>query len=114
MNLSQQSLDAIRQKLSVEIEQNKAKLSYILARLLRKKKILQQANNHAKHKTEILLDKMEENSDLKNPVKNCLALNIGLSLSLLVQANIDILEDTILVSEPNRTIKAFVGSSSNS
>ena len=68
----------------MEIEQDKAKLSYILARLLRKKKILRQANNCAKHKIEILLDKMEENSNLKDPVKDYLALNIGLLLLLLI------------------------------
>ena len=57
---------------------------------------------------------MEKNSNLEDPVKDCLVSNIGLSLSLLVWANIDILEDTILVSKPSRTIKASTGSSSNS
>ena len=114
MNLSWQSLDATRQKLSAEIEQDKAKLSRVLARLLRKKKILRQANNRAKHKTEILLDKIEENSNLEDPVKDCPISNIGLLLSLLVWANIDMLEDTILVSKPGGTVKASAGSSSNS
>ena len=100
--------------MSAEIEQNKAKLSRILARLLRKKKILRQANDRAKHKIEILLNKIEENSNLEDPVEDYPASNIGLSLSLLVWANIDILEDTILVNKPGGTVKASAGSFSNS
>ena len=114
MNLSWQSLDATCQKLSTEIEQDKAKLSCVLAQLLRKKKILRQANDRAKHKTEILLDKIEENGNLEDPVKDYPVSNISLSLSLLIWANIGILEDTILVGEPGRTAKASAGSFSNS
>ena len=114
MNLSQQSLDTIYQKLSTEIEQNKAKLFYILAQLLQKKKILRQANNYTKHKIEILLDKMEKNSNLEDPVKDCPASNIGLLLLLLIQANIDILENAMLIGKPSGIIKASIGSFSNS
>ena len=57
---------------------------------------------------------MEKNGNLENPVKDCLASNISLSLLLLVWANIDILENAILVSKPGRTIKASIGSFSNS
>ena len=85
-----------------------------MARLLRKKKILRQANNRAKHKIEILLDKIEKNGNLENLIKDCPVSNIGLSLSLLVWANIDILENAILVSKPSETIKASAGSFSNS
>ena len=84
MNLSWQFLDTICQKLSIEIEQDKAKLSRVLARLLWKKKILRQANNRAKHKIEILLDKMEENGNLENLVKDYPVSNIGLLLLLLI------------------------------
>ena len=75
---------------------------------------MRQANDRAKHKIEILLDEMEENGDLEDPVEDYLASNIGLSLSPLVWANIGMLEDTILVSKPSGTIEASVGSSSNS
>ena len=85
-----------------------------MARLLRKKKILQQANDRAKHKIEILLNKMEENGNLEDPVKDCLVSNIGLLLLLLVWANIGILENAIFVNKPGGTVKAFIGSSSNS
>ena len=83
-------------------------------RLLRKKKILRQANNYTKHKIEILLDKIEENSNLENLVKDYPVSNIGLLLLLLIWANIDMLEDIILVSKSSRITKASIGSSSNS
>ena len=114
VNLSWQSLDATRQKLSAEIEQDEAELSRVLARLLRKKKILRQANDRAKHKTEMLLDEMEENGDLEDPVEDCPASNVGLSLSPLVWANMGMLEDAVLVGEPGGTAEASAGSSSNS
>ena len=75
---------------------------------------MRQANNRAKHKTEILLDKIEENGNLEDPAKDCLVSNIGLLLLLLVWANIGMLEDTILVSKPSGTVKASTGSFSNS
>ena len=75
---------------------------------------MRQANNRAKHKTEILLDKIEKNSDLEDLVEDYLVSNIDLFLSPLVWANIGILEDTILIGKPDRTVKVSVGSSSNS
>ena len=60
INMSWQSLDRIREELSLKIAENKKTLATVITRLLRNKKILKKADAKARRKTQYLLSEVAD------------------------------------------------------
>jgi len=66
VNLSWESLDSTREEYRKKVEEDEKLLSEVLARLLRNKKILREAEERAKKKTLCLLSEMEKTGELES------------------------------------------------
>ena len=64
VNLSWPSLDRTREEYQKKVDEDEALLATVLARLLRNKKILKQAEERAKRKAECLASEMEALGEL--------------------------------------------------
>ncbi len=66
VSLSWGSLDRTREEYKKKVEEDEEKLAEVLARLLRNKKILRQAEERAAKKAECLSSEMEESGELED------------------------------------------------
>lgn len=80
VNLSWEALDKTRETLRKEIDEDEDELARVIARLMRKKKILRQADQRAKRKLECLASEIEATGKLDAPV-DCPAADTWTGLS---------------------------------
>lgn len=110
VNLSWESLDRTRSTLEKEIEADEEELSRVMARLLRKKKLLKQANERAQRKAICLANEMEETGEL-DPLQDCPAASIGTALSPMVWSTLGDLETLVNGPSVGGTVVEGSGSS---
>jgi len=94
VNLSWESLDRTREEYKRKIEEDETRLAELLARLLRNKKILRQAEERARKKAECLASEMEEAGELDAPV-DCPAADALVGLSPAIWATTDFLDSSV-------------------
>ncbi len=75
-------LDKTREEYEKKVEADKALLATVIARLLRNKKILKQANDRARQKALCLANEMVESGELDTAEEvDCPAASIGMCVS---------------------------------
>jgi hypothetical protein len=94
VNLSWDSLDRTREEYQRKVDEDEAELSVILARLMRNKKILRQAEHRAERKALCLSNEMEATGELES-VDNCPAADAGTSVSPAVWSTINFLDEAV-------------------
>jgi hypothetical protein len=94
VNLSWDSLDRTREEYQRKVDEDEVELSVILARLMRNKKILRQAEHRAERKALCLSNEMEAASELES-VDNYPAADAGTSVSPAVWSTINFLDEAV-------------------
>jgi len=94
VSLSWASLDQTRKKLRSEIDEDEEELAAVMARLMRKKKILRQADERAKRKLECLVSEMEAEGEIDVP-QDCPAADATVGLSPAVWSSLDFINNSI-------------------
>jgi hypothetical protein len=100
VSLSWSSLDETRAKYTKLVEDDEELLAVVMARLLRNKKILRQANERAAHKAAALEEEMEAAGELPSSIEDCPAADATVGLTPAFYSTIGLLED---VSDFSRT-----------
>ena len=91
VNMFWSSLNSIRKDFNIKIAVDEKKLTTMITRLLRNKKILKKINAKAKRKTQYLLSEMNEtNVSMSN---NCFATNAFCDLSSVIWSSFILLND---------------------
>ena len=93
VNMSWESLDRTREEYRKKVEKDEEELSTLLARLMRNKKILQQANDRAKQKAACLEAEMSAAGELDN--EDCPAADALVGLSPAVWSSLDFVNNAI-------------------
>lgn len=107
VNMSWSSLDRTREKLQQEIDEDEEELSRVMARLLRKKKLLRQADERAKKKALCLANEMEESGEL-DALEDCPAAAIGTAVSPAVWESLSWINSAL---DSGETVEGVDGSS---
>lgn len=94
VNLSWESLDGTRETLRREIDEHEEELAEVMAKLMRKKKILRQADERARRKMECLASEMETTGEL-DALVDCPAADATVGLSPAVWASLGQIDDFI-------------------
>ena len=94
MNLSWSALDQTRKKLRREIDEDEEELANVMARLMRKKRILKQADERAKKKLECLASELEEAGELDAPI-DCPAADATVGLSPAVWESLGLIDQMV-------------------
>ncbi len=84
VNLSWESLDRTREEYRKRVKEGEEELARVIAKLLRDKTILQQAEERARRKAVCLMDEMSGNGELEEPPEstdNCPASSALMGLS---------------------------------
>lgn len=93
MNMSWESLDKTREEYRKKVEKDEEDLAEVLARLMRNKRILKQAEERARKKALCLASKMEESGQLED--EDCPPANATVGLSPVVWSSIDFVNHSI-------------------
>ena len=88
VNLSWEALDRTRDEYRKKVEEDEEELAKLLARLMRDKKILRQADNRAKQKSECLAAELEASSAMDQD-DDCPAADACVNLSPAVWTTLD-------------------------
>ena len=94
VNLSWGSLDATRKKLRREIDEDEEELAKVMARLMRKKRILRQADERARKKLECLASELEDEGELDAP-QDCPAADATVGLSPAVWESLGFIDSLV-------------------
>lgn len=94
VNLSWESLDRTREEYQKKIDEDEEELAKIMARLLRNKKILRQAEERAKKKAQCLMSEMDTAGELEG-VEDCPAADAGYGLTPLLLESINNMDQSI-------------------
>ncbi|PSK43928.1 hypothetical protein B9Z65_7305 [Elsinoe australis] len=94
VNLSWASLDKTRDEYRKKVDEDEAELSRVLARLMRNKKILRQAEQRARKKMECLASEMDANNELEVE-EDCPAADALVGLSPAVWSTLDLANQAI-------------------
>ena len=89
VNLSWDCLDRTREECQKKIDADEEELSRVLARLMRNKKILRQANERAKRKAQCLAEEIDIAGELEVP-EDCPAADACVALSPAVWGSLDL------------------------
>lgn len=92
VNLSWESLDRTREEYRKKVEADEEELSVVLARLMRNKKILRQAEERARKKAECLASEMENNGELE---EDCPAADATVGVSPAAWTAIDFVNQSV-------------------
>jgi hypothetical protein len=96
VNMSWASLDKTREEYRAKVEADKKLLSKVMLRLLRNKKILQQAKERACRKALCLASEIEANREDVNAMSiNCPAALIGIAYSLLMWSTLGAIDASV-------------------
>lgn len=93
VNLSWESLDRTRTRLRKEIDDDEEELARVMARLMRNKKILRQADDRAKRKAECLASELEAAGE--PGLEDCPAADATVGLSPAVWESLAFMESAI-------------------
>jgi hypothetical protein len=96
VNLSWSSLDKTREEYAKKVEADEALLAQVLARLMRNKKILKQAEERAKRKAQCLMSEMDLNGELESEVSesaDCPAADATVGFSPLLWSTLGMVDD---------------------
>ena len=94
VNLSWSALDRTREEYQKKVDNDEELLATVMARLMRNKKILRQAEERAKRKAECLADEMETSGEAKEP-EDCPAADACVGLSPAVWESLAQLDNFI-------------------
>lgn len=99
VNLSWASLDRTREEYKKKVDKSEEELVKVIARLLREKKILRQAEEKAKQKALCLFDEMDAAGELVDSdlSENCPAAAVGNAASPISWGVLGSLEDAMLL-----------------
>lgn len=100
VNLSWESLDRTREEYQKKIDDDEELLAQVLARLMRNKKILRQADERARKKATCLSSELEESGALAE-VDNCPAADATVGLSPAVWSSLNFLDEAVAGFSPN-------------
>ena len=89
VNLSWDCLDRTREECRKKIDEDEEELSRVLARLMRNKKIIRQADERAKRKAQCLAAELEAAGELEVP-EDCPAADACVGLSPAVWGSLDL------------------------
>lgn len=95
VGLSWSSLDKTREEYQKKVDEDEELLATVMARLLRNKKILRQAEVRAKRKAECLMEEMDNEGELETS-EDCPAAASGVNLSPLVWSSLGLLDEAVL------------------
>ncbi|GIZ36577.1 hypothetical protein CKM354_000004700 [Cercospora kikuchii] len=96
VNLSWESLDRTREEYRKKVEKDEEELAVILARLMRNKKILRQAEERARKKALCLQSEMEESGEfVEDEDVDCPAADATVGLSPAVWSSLDFINNAI-------------------
>lgn len=104
--MSWESLDRTREEYQKKVDADEEELATIMARLLRNKKILRQAEDRSKRKAECLMSEMDAAGELEEN-ENCPAADACVGLSPAVWSSLDFINSAV-----NFSGEAVAGSSS--
>lgn len=109
VNMSWESLDRTREEYRKKVEDDETLLATVIARLLRNKKILKQAEERARHKALGLANEMIESGelDLAEEVVDCPAASIGMCTSPITWGAMGLIEESVA----NHGTRAPIGGS---
>ena len=94
VNLSWESLDKTRAEYQKRVDADEELLAEVMARLMRNKKILRQAEGRAKHKAEALMQSMDESGELEEN-EDCPAADACVNLSPAVWESIAFIDAAV-------------------
>ena len=94
VNLSWESLDKTREEYRAKVEKDESDLAEVLARLMRDKKILKQAEERAKKKALCLASEIEESGEFAEE-QDCPAADACVGISPAVWSSIDFVNQSI-------------------
>ena len=94
VNLSWSSLDKTRDEYRKKVEEDEVLLAEVLSRLMRNKKVLRQAEERSKQKTECLMSEMEDKGELED----CPAADALVGLSPAIWSTMGFLNDSVGVT----------------
>jgi hypothetical protein len=92
VNLSWESLDKTQENLQKEIDAHEEELASLMAKIIRKKRILRQARAKAKTKTLHLMEEMEASGEMD---EDCPASSIGIGVSPAVWNSMGFINDLV-------------------
>jgi hypothetical protein len=96
VNLSWSSLDKTREEYAKKVEEDEALLATVVARLMRNKKILKQAEERAKKKALCLMSEMDASGELDaDPSENCPAADATVGFSPLMWSTMSMVNDFV-------------------
>lgn len=111
VNLSWASLDKTREEYQKKVDEDEKLLAEVLARLMRNKKILKQAEERAKKKAQCLMSEMEVSGELEDDVAgatDCPAADATVGISPALWTTLGMVDDFINFAD---TAQAASGSS---
>jgi len=96
VNMSWASLDKTREEYQAKVDADEKLLSEVIARLLRNKKILAQANERARKKALCLASELEaEGEDVNAESLDCPAASIGMAYSPMMWSTLGSIDDAV-------------------
>ncbi|KAL9626126.1 MAG: hypothetical protein Q9204_007560 [Flavoplaca sp. TL-2023a] len=98
VNLSWMSLDKTREEYRKKIDDDEQLLAEVMARLLRNKKILQQADDRAKRKADCLMAEMEASGDFQE-TDDCPAAAATVGLSPAMWESLNFINNLVTIPE---------------
>lgn len=93
--MSWASLDKTREEYQKKVDDDEAELARVVARLMRNKKILRQAERRAQKKAECLASEMEQNDELEDQPADCPAAAATVGLSPAVWSSLDFVNQCV-------------------
>jgi hypothetical protein len=96
VNMSWSSLDKTREEYEKKVEEDESLLATVIARLIRNKKILKQANDRARQKALCLANEMTEAGEL-DPAEeiDCPAASVGIGASPVTWGTMGLIEELV-------------------
>lgn len=96
VNMSWASLDKTREEYEKKVEEDETLLATVIARLLRNKKILKQANDRARQKALCMANEMVESGELDVAEEmDCPAASIGICASPATWGALGLIEESV-------------------
>ena len=96
VNMSWASLDKTREEFEKKVEEDEKLLAEVIGRLLRNKKILQQAKERARHKALCLASEMEADGEATGAEEiDCPAASIGVAYSPAMWSTLGFIDSSV-------------------
>lgn len=110
VSLSWESLDRTREEYRKKVEKEEEELAAVLARLMRYKRILKQADERSKRKAQCLASEMEESGEFVEDSEDCPAASATVNLSPAIWNSLDFVNNAVNGPDPSSLVPLVVGS----